>query len=150
MQAGRPPPINTRARSRRGLGAPTQSRDIGPTRNCDHRAKVHASGGHVYPPSPSREGTLTERSRRPLGESLTRLLRDRGKALARTEFRRGCKSTFDYYSPITRQFRPNFSPRKEIMSFPSLFPSLIYFSFSLFHVRRKEMRYNDETRIRLE
>ena len=61
MQAGRPPPINTRARSRRGLGAPTQSRDIGPTRNCDHRAKVHASGGHVYPPSPSRGGKVKGR-----------------------------------------------------------------------------------------
>lgn len=132
MQAGRPPPINTRARSRRGLGAPTQSRDIGPTRNCDHRAKVHASGGHVYPPSPSRGGgggTLTERSRRPLGESLlTRLLRDRGKALARTEFRRGCKSTFDYYSPITRQFRPNFSPTRgdRVASIPFPFTHIFF------------------------
>lgn len=38
---------------------------------------------------------MTECSRRPLGESLTRLLRDRGKALARTEFRRGWNEPID-------------------------------------------------------
>lgn len=54
---------------------------------------------------------MTECSRRPLGESLTRLLRDRGKALARTEFRRAgtSRSTFDYYSRIIPQFRQFFA-----------------------------------------
>lgn len=106
---------------------------------------------------------MTECSRRPLGESLTRLLRDRGKALARTEFRRGWNEPIDLRllftnnSAISTIFRrgarllvtrKSNESKRCIFSFLVVLVTLVGFLFSSHFVNNSTSRSRSARRFR--